>query len=134
VIYKNYAFLFLFSIYSFFFQEKTLGGISFKLETKIMNFMTVFFFENNIIKLKCCQYYAIQFVYNFPIIRPLCRVWVCFYCLHHVFQILSVILTKYHYIILTDYPGIQFHKYVFIKICTQANLYLIMMIPFFTTM
>ena len=45
MIYKNYAFLFLFSIYSFFFQEKTLGGISFKLETKIMNFMTVFFFE-----------------------------------------------------------------------------------------
>jgi hypothetical protein len=31
-----------FSIYSFF-QEKTLGDISFKLETKIMNFMSVFF-------------------------------------------------------------------------------------------
>ena len=27
----------------FFFQEKTLGDISFKLETKIMNFMSVFF-------------------------------------------------------------------------------------------
>jgi hypothetical protein len=27
----------------FFFQEKTLGDISFKLETKIMNFMTGFF-------------------------------------------------------------------------------------------
>jgi hypothetical protein len=31
-----------FLYYSFFFQEKTLGDISFKLETKIMNFMTVF--------------------------------------------------------------------------------------------
>ena len=31
----------------------------------------------------------------------LCRVWVCFYWFHHVFLILSVILTKYHYIILT---------------------------------
>jgi hypothetical protein len=25
---------------------------------------------------------------------------------------LSVILTKYHNIILTDYPGIQFHRYI----------------------
>jgi hypothetical protein len=38
----------LFFIYSFF-QEKTLGDISFKLEIKIMNFMSVFF-EKNIIK------------------------------------------------------------------------------------
>ena len=29
-----------------------------------------------------------------------------------VFPILSVFLTKYHYIILTDYLGIQFHRYV----------------------
>jgi hypothetical protein len=29
--------------YIFFFQEKMLGDISFKLETKIMNFMSVFF-------------------------------------------------------------------------------------------
>jgi hypothetical protein len=29
----------------FFFQKKTLGDISFKLETKIMNFMTGFFFR-----------------------------------------------------------------------------------------
>jgi hypothetical protein len=47
-----------------------------------------------------------QFVYNFPFIGPLCRVWVCFYWFHHVFPILSVILTRYHYTILTDYPGI----------------------------
>ena len=33
----------------FVFQEKTLGDISFKLDTKIMNFMSVFF-ENDIIK------------------------------------------------------------------------------------
>jgi hypothetical protein len=37
---------FLYPIYSFFFQEKMLGDISFKLETKINNV----FFENNIIK------------------------------------------------------------------------------------
>jgi type III secretory pathway component EscU len=30
----------------------------------------------------------------------------------HVFSILSFILTKYHYILLTDYPGIQFHRYI----------------------
>ena len=54
----------------------------------------------------------IQFVYSFPFIGSLCRVWVCFYWFHHVFSILSVILTKYHYIILTDYPGIQFHRYI----------------------
>ena len=36
-------------IYILFFQEKTLGDISFKLVTKIMNFMSVFF-EKNIIK------------------------------------------------------------------------------------
>ena len=34
-----------FFILFFFFQEKTLGDISFKLETKIMNFMTLFFFR-----------------------------------------------------------------------------------------
>ena len=38
----------LFFIYSFL-QAKTLGDISFKLEIKIMNFMSVFF-ERNIIK------------------------------------------------------------------------------------
>ena len=36
-------------LYILFFQEKTVGDISFKLETKIMNFMSVFF-EKNIIK------------------------------------------------------------------------------------
>jgi hypothetical protein len=30
-------------LYILFFQEKMLGDISFKLETKIMNFMSVFF-------------------------------------------------------------------------------------------
>ena len=33
----------IFFVYSFFFQEKMLGDISFKLETKIMNFTSVFF-------------------------------------------------------------------------------------------
>jgi hypothetical protein len=33
---------------------------------------------------------------------------VCFYRFHYVFPILSVILTKYHYIILIDYHTIVF--------------------------
>ena len=58
-----------------------LGDISFKLETKIMNFMSGFFFlKKNIIKINSSVVnYVIQFAYNFPFIRPLCRVWVCFY-------------------------------------------------------
>ena len=35
-----------------------------------------------------------------------------FLLISSLFLILSVILTKYHYIILTDYPGIQFHRYI----------------------
>jgi hypothetical protein len=35
-----------------------------------------------------------------------------FFWFHHVFPILSVILTKYHYLILTDYLVIQFHRYI----------------------
>ena len=35
-----------------------------------------------------------------------------FYWFHHIFPILSVILTKYYYMILTGYPGIQFHRYI----------------------
>jgi hypothetical protein len=61
---------------------------------------------------KWSRSHAIQFVYNFPFIGPLCKAWVRFYWFHHVFPILSAILTKYHYIILTDYPGIQFHRYI----------------------
>ena len=76
-------------IYSFF-HEKTLGDISFKLETKIMNFISGFFLkkynQNNssvVNNMSICLQFS------------LCRVWVCFYCFHHVFPILSVILTKY---------------------------------------
>jgi hypothetical protein len=59
-----------FLYYSFFFQENTLGDISIKLETKIMNFMTFFFFLNiikttqvlsiiyNTICLQCSHYQA----------------------------------------------------------------------------
>ena len=47
---RNFFYIF------FFFQEKTLDDISFKLETKIMNFMSVFFLKKyNQVKLKCCQ-------------------------------------------------------------------------------
>jgi hypothetical protein len=41
---------------------------------------------------------TIQFIYNFPLIRLPCRACVCFYWVHHIFPILSVILTKYHYV------------------------------------
>jgi hypothetical protein len=40
-----------------------------------------------------------------------------------VFPILSVILTKYHYIILTDYTGIQFHRYFSSIILIPTNLH-----------
>ena len=61
-----------------------------------MNFMSGFFFEKNITKTiqvlsMICNTICLQF--------SLCRVWVCFYWFHHVFPILSVILTKYHYTI-----------------------------------
>jgi hypothetical protein len=36
---------------------------------------------------------------------------------------LSVILTKYHYIILTDYSGIQFHRYISEIILILTNLH-----------
>jgi hypothetical protein len=52
-------------------------------------------------------------------IGPLSTDWVCLllfiYLLHHVFPILSVILTKYHYIILTDFPGSNFID-IFLKL------------------
>ena len=40
VFWQNWIVVF----FIFFFQEKTLGDVSFKLETKIMNFMSGFFF------------------------------------------------------------------------------------------
>jgi hypothetical protein len=42
IVNKLYCILLTTLVYSFF-QEKMLGDISFKLETKIMNFMSVFF-------------------------------------------------------------------------------------------
>jgi hypothetical protein len=68
-----------------------------------------FFFEKNIIKTTqvlsiICNTICLQF----SLYRALCRVCVCFHLFHHVFPILSVILTKYHYIILTNYPGSNF--------------------------
>ena len=48
----------------------------------------------------------------FPLSGPFAEFGFVFYWFHHVFLILNAILTKYHYIILTDYPGIQFHRYI----------------------
>jgi hypothetical protein len=39
----NKLYCILLTTFEFFFQDKTLGDISFKLEIKIMNFMSVFF-------------------------------------------------------------------------------------------
>ena len=98
----------------FFFQEQTLGDISFKLETKIMNFMSVFFEKKNIIKSTqvlsiICNTICLQFSL-YP--APLQSLGLFLLISSTVFPILSVFLTKYHYIILTDYPGIQFHRYI----------------------
>ena len=65
---------------------------------------------------KYCQWYAIQFAYNLLLIRPLCRAWVCFYWFYHVFPILSVILTKYHYLRNIWNCSKRFMKSVFIYI------------------
>ena len=100
--------------YLSFFQEKTLGDISFKLETKIMNFMSFYFLKKYNQVTQVLSIICNTICFHFPIV-PLCRVWVCFYGLHHVFLILSVILTKYHYIILTDYPGSNFID-IFLKL------------------
>ena len=45
------------------------------------------------------------------------------------FGILSVILTKYHYIILTDYHGIQFHGYIFFLKYINSNEFTCNMLP-----
>ena len=56
----------------FFFQEKTLGYISFKLETKIMNFMSVFVLKNIIkttqVLSMICNTICLQFsIYHAPL-------------------------------------------------------------------
>jgi hypothetical protein len=91
---------------------KTLGDIYFKLETKIMNCMSALF-ENNIIKPTqvlsiICNAICLQFsLYRAPLQRL-----GLFLLISSCITDLNVILTKYHYIILTDYPGIQFHRYI----------------------
>ena len=55
----------------FFFQEKTLGDISFKLDTKIMNFMSVFFWKKNIIKTTLYSSVVNNMQYNLFTIFPL---------------------------------------------------------------
>ena len=77
-----------------------------------MNFMSTFFLK------KYNQDYSsvvnnmqYNLFTNFPLSDALQSLGL-FLLIHHVFPILSVILTKYHYIILTDYRGIQFHRYI----------------------
>ena len=85
-----------------------LGDISFKLETKIMNFMSVFF-EKKYNQVN--QSVVNNMQYNLFTIFPLQSLGL-FLLISSRISDLSVILTKYHYIILTDYPGIQFHRYI----------------------
>jgi hypothetical protein len=94
------------------FQEETLGDISFRLQTKIMNFTTVFFYWKKYNQAQVlsilCNAICLQFSHYQAPLQSLGL----FYWLHHVFQILSVILTNYHYIILTGYPRSNFLNYI----------------------
>jgi hypothetical protein len=78
-----------------------------------MNFMSVFFEkkynQGNLSVVNNMQYNLFTI---FPLSGSFAEFGFFLYWCHHVFPILSVILTKYHYIILTDYPGIQFHRYI----------------------
>ena len=82
--------------------------ISLKLETKIMNF-TVGFFRKKYNQVNSSVVNNMQ--YNLFTIFPLQSLGL-FLLISSRISDLSVILTKYHYIILTDYPGIQFHRYI----------------------
>jgi hypothetical protein len=82
--------------------------ISLKLETKIMNF-TVVFFRKKYNQVNSSVVNNMQ--YNLFTIFPLQSLGL-FLLISSRISDLSVILTKYHYIILTDYPGIQFHRYI----------------------
>ena len=73
-----------------------------------MNFMTVFFFrkkynQDNSSVVNTMQYNLFTI---FPLSGPFAEFGFVF--IDYVFQILSVILTKYHYIIVTDYPRSNF--------------------------
>ena len=78
-----------------------------------MNFMSGFFekkynqVNSSVANNMQCNLFTI-----FPLSGPFAEFGFVFIDFNHVFPILSVILTKYHYIILTDYPGIQFHRYI----------------------
>jgi hypothetical protein len=48
----------------------------------------------------------------FPLSGPFAEFGFVFIDFITYFRFLSVILTKYHYIILIDYPRIQFHRYI----------------------
>jgi hypothetical protein len=82
--------------------------ISLKLETKIMNF-TVGFFRKKYNQVNSSVVNNMQ--YNLFTIFPLQSLGL-FLLISSRISDLSVILTKYHYIILTDYPRIQFHRYI----------------------
>ena len=77
--------------------------ISLKLETKIMNFMSCFFLkkynQDNSRVVNNMQY-------NLFTIFPLQSLGLFLLISSHISDF------KYHYIILTDYPGIQFHIYI----------------------
>ena len=78
-----------------------------------MNFMSGFFLKKyNQVNSSVVNNMQYNLFTIFPLSDPFAQFGFIFYWFHHVFPILSVILTKYHYIILTDYRGIQFHIYI----------------------
>jgi hypothetical protein len=79
-----------------------------------MNFMSAFFLKKNIIKPTqvlsiICNRICLQFsLYRAPL--QSLGLFLLISSRISDFKSISVILTKYHYIILTDYCGIQFHR------------------------
>ena len=74
-----------------------------------MNFMSVFskqkYNQDNSSVVNNMQYNLIT---SFPLSGPFVEFGFVFIDYITYFRI----LTKYHYIVLTDYPGIQFHRYI----------------------
>ena len=77
-----------------------------------MNFMSVFFEKNIIMTTQVLSIICNTICLQFSRYRAPLQSLGLFLLISSVFPILSVILTKYHYIILTDYTGIQFHRYI----------------------
>ena len=78
-----------------------------------MNFMSGFFLNKyNQVNSSVVNNMQYNLFTIFPLSGPFAEFGFVFIDFITYFRFLSVILTKYHYIILTDYPGIQFHRYI----------------------